>query len=193
MLNWSYLQEYLVKRRLNIAFLVVFLYIIHKIFDLHDKPFSFDNDMIGFGGFIIVLTGLFIRSWAAGIIAKNKKLTTVGPYSLWRHPLYLGSFLLAVGFCIILNDWFLWIIVCTLAFFLYHPKIKKEENKLSRLFPQEWKEYKKKTGFLIWQEFDLRKILYRWSLKQWLHHKEYNAWLAVTVVFVVIELWHFYL
>lgn len=186
------LQQFLVSKRLKLALVIVLIYIVHKILDIQDKPFSFDNDLIGFIGFVVMLAGLFLRSWAAGIIMKNRQLITTGPYSLWRHPLYIGSFFLAIGFCIYLNDWFLWIVVLLLAFLIYLPKIKKEEKKLSELFPGEWEHYKKKTGIILWKKIDFREIFVRWSFRQWLYNKEYNPWIAVSVAIIVIEVWHIY-
>ncbi len=48
-------------------------------------------------GAALGLTGLLIRGWAAGTIRKEEELTTTGPYTYLRHPLYLGSLLLGVG------------------------------------------------------------------------------------------------
>ncbi len=183
----------LTKSRLKLSLILVLFYAVHKMFDMHDKPFSFDNDLIGMIGFLVVLAGLLLRSWAAGIIMKNKKLTTVGPYSLWRHPLYIGSFFLAAGFCIILNDWFLWPAVIALSSLVYYPKIKMEEEKLSRLFKEEWASYQKRTGIIFWRSLNMNEIFCGWSFRKWLHHKEYNAWLAVIAVLTLIEIWHHYL
>lgn len=48
-------------------------------------------------GGTIVLAGLAIRGWAAGVLEKDRKLTVSGPYAFTRNPLYLGSFLLGAG------------------------------------------------------------------------------------------------
>ena len=38
------------------------------------------------------MLGLAIRSWSAGFLIKDEKLTTDGPYALIRNPLYLVRF-----------------------------------------------------------------------------------------------------
>jgi len=186
------MQYVFVRKRLKVALLIIIIYLIYKMFDLHDKPYSFDNHLIGFIGFLFVMTGLILRSWAAGVITKNKKLTTGGPYSLWRHPLYIGSLLLTIGFCIIFRDWFLWIIVLSLIIMIYLPKIKEEEEKLQRIFPDQWESYCNTTSMLLCRNVRLKNLLSGWSLSKWFQNKEYNAWIAVVVVLTVIEIWHIY-
>lgn len=46
------------------------------------------------------LAGEALRVWAAGHLLKGREVTSSGPYRFTRHPLYLGSFLLGVGFCV---------------------------------------------------------------------------------------------
>ncbi len=47
----------------------------------------------------LVLPGLWLRGYAAGYVKKNRELTQTGPYAHTRNPLYLGSMLMAAGFC----------------------------------------------------------------------------------------------
>ena len=49
-----------------------------------------------------VILGCLLRSWAAGCLLKGKRVAVGGPYAYIRHPLYAGSFILGVGFCIAL-------------------------------------------------------------------------------------------
>lgn len=48
----------------------------------------------------VALVGEAIRIWAAGHLEKSREVTASGPYRFVRHPLYLGSALLGVGFAI---------------------------------------------------------------------------------------------
>jgi protein-S-isoprenylcysteine O-methyltransferase Ste14 len=48
-------------------------------------------------GAIIAACGELIRIWAAGHLEKSREVTTSGPYRFTRHPLYLGSTLIAIG------------------------------------------------------------------------------------------------
>ena len=60
-------------------------------------------------GLAIAAPGVLIRAAASGHIHKNEQLTTSGPYAYTRNPLYLGSFIIALGFAVASRS--LWIAV----------------------------------------------------------------------------------
>ena len=49
-------------------------------------------------GLAVALAGETLRIWAAGHLEKGREVTRSGPYRFVRHPLYLGSSLMALGF-----------------------------------------------------------------------------------------------
>src|SRR5688572_27344661 len=51
-------------------------------------------------GLVIAVVGECVRLWAAGHIEKGREITRSGPYRFVRHPLYLGSTLIGVGFSV---------------------------------------------------------------------------------------------
>jgi protein-S-isoprenylcysteine O-methyltransferase Ste14 len=51
-------------------------------------------------GLAVAFLGEVVRVWAAGHIEKGREITRSGPYRFVRHPLYLGSSLLGVGFVV---------------------------------------------------------------------------------------------
>ena len=51
-------------------------------------------------GAAIAIPGELIRLWAAGHIDKGREITRSGPYRFVRHPLYLGSTIMALGFAL---------------------------------------------------------------------------------------------
>ncbi len=81
-------------------------------------------------GGIVTLAGALIRVWAAGHIDKGRTLAQCGPYALTRNPLYLGSFLMALG--ILLAGQGYWLLVPFGLFFVgfYYPVMKAEEQEL---------------------------------------------------------------
>ena len=92
-------------------------------------------------GIILIALGELLRVWADGYVGHVKvnwtqkwrgdpkigSLVTGGPYAFVRHPLYLGTFLIGAGFCVIGGN--LWASLGALAFFLtvYRRKMVKEE------------------------------------------------------------------
>ena len=45
----------------------------------------------------LALIGIFVRVWGCGHLRKNQDVVTSGPYAYVKNPLYVGTFLLAVG------------------------------------------------------------------------------------------------
>jgi len=96
-------------------------------------------------GIVVCLVGLGIRAWASGHLRKEKELTTSGPYRHCRNPLYLGNLILGLGITLASRSW--WIFFAFIGYFLlfYPPVIKRERDRLSELFPQEYEEYRKRV------------------------------------------------
>lgn len=51
-------------------------------------------------GIAIGMLGQALRVWAAGHIDKGREVTKSGPYGLMRHPLYVGSCIMGLGFVV---------------------------------------------------------------------------------------------
>ena len=51
-------------------------------------------------GLAIAVIGEAVRVWASGHIDKGVEITRSGPYRFVRHPLYLGSTLMGIGFMV---------------------------------------------------------------------------------------------
>jgi protein-S-isoprenylcysteine O-methyltransferase Ste14 len=48
-------------------------------------------------GLIVAAAGEAVRIWAAGHLEKGREITRSGPYRWSRHPLYVGSSIIAAG------------------------------------------------------------------------------------------------
>jgi len=92
-------------------------------------------------GFIMAAVGQLWRIYAAGVIYKNKKLASTGAYSLVRHPLYLGNFLILVGFAIAGGNWVVMAVVAFFFAFYYPAAIRYEDYKLEGIFGDEWRNW----------------------------------------------------
>ena len=51
-------------------------------------------------GGAIALPGELLRIWAAGHLTRWREVTRSGPYRFMRHPLYVGSSIMAAGFAV---------------------------------------------------------------------------------------------
>jgi len=100
-------------------------------------------------GLPLIIIGVAIRIWSSGYLQKNRMLTVTGPYSLSRNPLYVGSFTLASGFVVAMADLRLAVVFLLFFGFVYWFTIRWEEKKLSRLFPDHWKEYSDRVPKVI--------------------------------------------
>ena len=100
-------------------------------------------------GLAMAAFGQIFRIYAAGFIHKNKQLASTGPYALVRHPLYLGNFLILIGFALSANNMYVWIGV--IAFFLiwYPAAISYEDSKLESIFEDEWRAWSKNIRAII--------------------------------------------
>lgn len=85
-------------------------------------------------GSALVVLGTLLRTWGAGHLVKNDRLTTTGPYAYLRHPLYAGTLLIGSGFALIAGGVLSWLLLAILVpwFFLrYFPR--KERIECARL------------------------------------------------------------
>lgn len=93
-------------------------------------------------GLPLILIGEALRLWAAGHLSKNREVTTTGPYAYVKNPLYLGTFLIMVGFCLLASQWII-LGVGLVAFFSYYAPFKKkaESDRLRQIFGAAWDDY----------------------------------------------------
>lgn len=124
-----------------------------------------------FIGFALAAIGQLWRIYAAGVIYKNRKLATTGAYSLVRHPLYLGNFLILAGFTLACAN--LWVVALVVFFLLfYYPAaIRYEDHKLEGIFGDDWRAWSGRTPAMFptglkWQsnqeaEWNMRQSMIR--------------------------------
>ncbi len=93
-------------------------------------------------GLAIAAMGEAVRVWAAGHIEKGRENTTTGPYRFVRHPLYLGSAILAIGFIVAARSVSVAVLVgCYMALTLV-AAMRTEEAALDARFPGAYTRYK---------------------------------------------------
>jgi len=105
---------------------------------------------------LLVAGGCALRSWAAGYLLKGKRVAVGGPYAYVRNPLYMGSFLIALGFCAVLwrrplpiSTVVLWSAFLVGFGVMYRAKILVEERELTRNLGEPYRTYVQRVpGFV---------------------------------------------
>lgn len=87
-------------------------------------------------GIPVSAVGLALRGWAAGHLAKDRRLAQSGPYAWSRNPLYLGTLLVAAGLVVAGRNLALAGIFAAVFLLIYLPVIELEEQHLRDLFPE---------------------------------------------------------
>lgn len=92
-------------------------------------------------GIGIAFFGLLLRAWSAGHIRKNTELAASGPYARTRNPLYLGSFIMGLGFMVASAVWWLPVAFTGLFLGIYLPVMRIEARELTQIFGDDYKAY----------------------------------------------------
>ena len=74
--------------------------------------------------------GQVLRIWAAGHIEKGREVTRSGPYRHMRHPLYVGSAIMAIGFATASASLSTALLVLTYFLVTYVAAVRTEEATL---------------------------------------------------------------
>jgi len=134
-----------------------------------------------------VVTGLWLRAYAAGYVKKNRELTVTGPYAYVRNPLYLGSMLIAAGFAVALLSWPMALVLALGFTVIYVPVIASEERFLRATFPG-FDDYCRQVPRLI-PRFTAAPSPGNegssgaFSLSLYIRHREYNAAIGATLLY----------
>lgn len=147
-------------------------------------------------GIIVSIFGLGLRAWASGHLRKNDALATSGPYAYTRNPLYLGSFILGVGYTIASGRWLLGVVFVTLFLGIYFPVMRVESATLTTLFGESYERYAKAVPL-----FFPRLTRYRdqgatarpFDTALYLRYREYRAALGLLLAWGLLVVKAYYL
>lgn len=135
----------------------------------------------------VALCGAAVRAWASGHLRKNTELAVSGPYAYTRNPLYLGSFVMAVGCAVAGGDW--WLGALLVAFFLlvYLPVMQAEAAHMRGLFPQAYAEYARHVPLFLPRPTPWRRDERRgFDTSLYLRYREYRALVGLAVVLGIL-------
>ena len=123
----------LFRRRSYMPLVLVPLFLLSVLDERHPTPFSWELIC-----FVVALSGLLARAFVVGTAPQGastrgtrrpsaESLSTLGAYSVVRHPLYVANTLIAVGCSMLAGTWYLPVIVVLLSF-VYHERIAAREE-----------------------------------------------------------------
>lgn len=112
--------------------------------------------MCGLLGWITFLGYAAVRFWSTLYISgrKEKALQTIGPYSVTRNPLYIGSLLFGLSGALILQSLTMLVVTGVVTILYLNLVVRHEERILGEIFGDEFTAYCARTP----------RFLPRWSL-----------------------------
>jgi protein-S-isoprenylcysteine O-methyltransferase Ste14 len=136
----------------------------------------------------VALAGLALRAFAAGCLDKNSALAIGGPYAYTRNPLYLGSFIMGLGFSITCRSWILTGVFVALYLLVYSLVMRREEAYLRQQFGEAYARYAARVPvfFPTLRAVPAAAGAFRW--KQYLKNREYEAALGYVGALVFLFL-----
>ena len=131
-------------------------------------------------GAAVAAIGQSLRLWAAGHIEKGREVTRSGPYRHMRHPLYVGSAIMAIGFGIASAT--LWAALLVLTYFVvtYVAAVRTEEATLDARFVGEYSAYREGRAPEVLRRFSTRRALTM--------NREYRSVAGLATVLVLLWL-----
>ena len=106
---------------------------------------------------VLIAAGEALRIWAVGHSGKTTRaktlkapaLATGGPYAVVRNPIYVGNFLLGLGFVGLTRIAWVWVAYAIFFYAQYRLIVSIEEQFLEGKFGDEYREYKKRVSRFV--------------------------------------------
>lgn len=145
----------------------------------------------------VATLGLLIRILTVGYVPRGtsgrntrrqvaETLNTTGMYSIVRHPLYVGNFIMWVGISLFFHLWWFTLLIA-LIFWIYYEKIMyAEEAFLAKKFGPQFLRWAEKTPLFIpqlslWQAPEME-FSWKSALK-----REYASFFAMIAIFTALK------
>lgn len=148
--------------------------------------------------FLISLTGLLIRILSVGYAGKNTsgrntkdqvadELNTTGMYSIIRHPLYLGNFMMSLGVAFLIQSWS-FVMIFTLLYWMYYERIMfAEEKYLIRKFGKQFLSWSRNTPLVIPSKAMWQKPVYSFDFFRAIRNEK-TTLLSFSAIFLFFEI-----
>lgn len=128
-------------------------------------------------GSLVAAAGEAVRIWAAGHLEKGREVTASGPYALTRHPLYLGSALIAAGIAIASDRLVIAILVAAYMAITIAAAIRTEEAQLTERFGPQYPAYRAGRATAVTRRFSAARAI---------RNREYRALLGLVAALALL-------
>jgi protein-S-isoprenylcysteine O-methyltransferase Ste14 len=130
-------------------------------------------------GLAVALVGEAIRVWAAGHLEKSREVTRSGPYRFSRHPLYVGSSVLALGIVIAARSVAVTAVAAIYMVTTLTAAVRTEEAFLRQAFGPAYDAYMGARAEPMDRRFSFERVM---------RNREYRAMLGLLVGFALLAL-----
>ena len=130
-------------------------------------------------GLAIAASGEVVRVWAAGHLEKSREVTRSGPYRWTRHPLYVGSSIMALGIAIAARNGVAAALAAIYMTATLTAAIRTEEAFLSQAFGETYDRYRESRA---------EPMPRRFSLARAMRNREYRAVAGLAAGFALLAL-----
>lgn len=140
-----------IRRKYAVAAFLFLLLSVSFVFGSAWEPRGWFRYLLEEGGLALILIAIVGRAWCSLYIGGRKKTELVqqGPYALTRNPLYVFSFLGALGVGAQTGSLVLTAAYLAVTVLIFLPVIAKEEQYLRRAFPADFPRYVRSTPRII--------------------------------------------
>ncbi|MBI4568028.1 MAG: isoprenylcysteine carboxylmethyltransferase family protein [Planctomycetes bacterium] len=135
-----------------------------------------------------VCVGALLRAWAAGHIVKREAIAAAGPYRHVRHPLYLGSLLIGIGFGLFVGDGLVLGCVAVYSSLFYTLAILDEEAKMTARFGEAYRAYARSTGRLLPRPGRAPPAAQRFDWRLFVHNNGYMAFIYAACALLAADI-----
>ena len=196
--DFEKLGNFFFRWRSYFPLLLIFLFLIAIKTVWHSMYPDFKDRAWEFFAFFVAMSGLLIRGYVVGCVPRNTSgrnvseqwaavLNTTGIYSLVRHPLYLGNFLMWTGAALFVGSWRLVAAVVFVFWFYYEKIMYAEEEFLRRQFGETFSNWAEKTPvFFPYRLMNWKTPELQFKFKNALR-REYSGFFGMISVFSVIK------
>ena len=130
-------------------------------------------------GLLVAAVGELIRVWASGHLEKGREVTRSGPYRFVRHPLYVGSTIIAGGVALASHSIVVALVIAIYMGMTIGAAIRTEEADLRRAFGSTYDDYRASRAPAMARRF---------SVARTIRNREHRAIAGVVIGFALLGL-----